>query len=75
MKLSFSFSFDRNVLIQSDVIQLENELIIIRERYNELAEYSTTLKYELDNARKQLHERSLIERDTVGAGEEFFLSY
>lgn len=37
----------------------------IRERYNELAEYSTTLKYELENTRKQLRERSLIERDTV----------
>lgn len=37
----------------------------MRERYNELAEYSNTLKFELDNARKQIHERSLLERDTV----------
>ncbi len=50
---------------QRDVVQLENELLTIRERYNELVEYSNTLKYELENTRKQLHERSLIERDTV----------
>jgi hypothetical protein len=48
-----------------DFIQLENELLTIRERYNELAEYSNRLKYELENARKQIHERSLLERDTV----------
>ncbi|CAF3366132.1 unnamed protein product [Rotaria sp. Silwood1] len=48
----------------SNVIRLENELLALREQYSDLAEYSNTLKYELDSARKQLHERSLLERDS-----------
>ena len=31
---------------QRDVLHLENELLTIRQRYNELAEYADTLKYE-----------------------------
>ncbi|UJR27852.1 hypothetical protein I4U23_009117 [Adineta vaga] len=49
---------------QSHTIQLENELFTVRQQYNELLEYSNTIKFELDNARKQLHERSLYDRDT-----------
>ncbi|CAF1066703.1 unnamed protein product [Rotaria sp. Silwood1] len=42
-------------------IQLEFELLRLRERYNELIEHTNTLKYELNNAQKQLHEKEKIE--------------
>ncbi|CAF4956859.1 unnamed protein product, partial [Rotaria sp. Silwood1] len=38
-------------------IELEFELLRLRERYNELIEHTNTLKYELNNAQKQLHEK------------------
>ncbi|CAF0914538.1 unnamed protein product [Rotaria sordida] len=47
-----------------NMTELENDLITLREQYNDLVEYSNTLKFELDNARKQLHEQSLLERDS-----------
>ncbi|CAF2421997.1 unnamed protein product [Rotaria sp. Silwood2] len=47
-----------------NVIRLENEILTLREQYGDLAEYSNKLKYELDSARKQLNERSLLERDS-----------
>lgn len=37
----------------------------MRERYNKLAEYANQLNFELENARKQLNERSLLGRDSV----------
>ncbi|CAF0939448.1 unnamed protein product [Adineta ricciae] len=49
------------------IIQLENELFTVRQQYNELLEYSNTIKFELDNARKQLHERSLYDRETFNS--------
>ncbi|CAF1281174.1 unnamed protein product [Rotaria sp. Silwood1] len=42
-------------------IELEFELLRLRERYNELIEHTNTLKYELINAQKQLHEKEKIE--------------
>ncbi|CAF1320837.1 unnamed protein product, partial [Rotaria sp. Silwood1] len=42
-------------------IELEFELLRLRERYNELIEHTNTLKYELNNAQKQLHEKEKIE--------------
>ncbi|CAF4240316.1 unnamed protein product [Rotaria socialis] len=47
-----------------NVSRLENELLTLRERYDDLAEYSNTLKHELDNARRQLHEEYVITKDT-----------
>ncbi|CAF4709896.1 unnamed protein product [Rotaria socialis] len=47
-----------------NVSRLENELLTLRERYDDLAEYSNTLKHELDNARRQLHEGYVITKDT-----------
>lgn len=53
------------VVNQRNAVDLENDLLTLRERYNELAEYSNNLKFELENARKQIHERSLLERESV----------
>ncbi|CAF2113856.1 unnamed protein product [Rotaria magnacalcarata] len=47
-----------------NVSRLENELLTLRERYDDLAEYSNTLKHELDNARRQLHEEYVVTKDT-----------
>ncbi|CAF4354444.1 unnamed protein product, partial [Adineta steineri] len=44
----------------NNTIQLENELSLLREQYNELLQYSNTIKFELDNARKQLHEQNTV---------------
>ncbi|CAF3708796.1 unnamed protein product [Rotaria sp. Silwood1] len=43
--------------IDNKNIELEFELLRLRERYNELIEHTNTLKYELNNAQKQLHEK------------------
>ncbi|CAF1379500.1 unnamed protein product [Rotaria sp. Silwood1] len=51
---SYDFFFNKN-------IELEFELLRLRERYNELIEHTNTLKYELNNAQKQLHEKEKIE--------------
>ncbi|CAF4049433.1 unnamed protein product, partial [Rotaria magnacalcarata] len=48
-----------------NVSRLENELLTLRERYDDLAEYSNTLKHELDNARRQLHEEYVVTKDTL----------
>ncbi|UJR21839.1 hypothetical protein I4U23_024913 [Adineta vaga] len=41
---------------QKKILDLEKELTTLRERYNELLEHSNTMKLDLYNARKQLHE-------------------
>ncbi|CAF1355021.1 unnamed protein product, partial [Rotaria sp. Silwood1] len=42
-------------------IELEFELLRLRERYNGLIAHTNTLKYELNNVQKQLHEKEKIE--------------
>ncbi|CAF5207596.1 unnamed protein product, partial [Rotaria magnacalcarata] len=43
--------------VKKRTMEIENELLQLRERYNELAEHSNALQSELTNARKQLNER------------------
>ncbi|CAF2741372.1 unnamed protein product [Rotaria sp. Silwood2] len=47
--------------IEKKNIELENELLQLRERYNELIEHANTLQSELNDARKQFHEREKLE--------------
>ncbi|CAF1409431.1 unnamed protein product [Rotaria sp. Silwood1] len=47
--------------IDNKNIELEFELLRLRERYSELIEHTNTLKSELNNAQKQLHEQEKIE--------------
>ncbi|CAF4624268.1 unnamed protein product [Rotaria socialis] len=42
-------------------VEIENELLQLRERYNELAEHSNALQSELTNTRKQLNEKEKLE--------------
>ncbi|CAF1290281.1 unnamed protein product [Adineta steineri] len=49
----------------NNTIQLENELSLLREQYNELLQYSNTIKFELDNARKQLHEQNTLDSSII----------
>ncbi|CAF1327128.1 unnamed protein product [Rotaria sp. Silwood1] len=52
---------NENQILKIKNIELEFELLRLRERYNELIEHTNTLKYELNNAQKQLHEKEKIE--------------
>ncbi|CAF1067608.1 unnamed protein product [Rotaria magnacalcarata] len=47
--------------VKKRTMEIENELLQLRERYNELAEHSNALQSELTNARKQLNEREKLE--------------
>ncbi|CAF2840750.1 unnamed protein product [Rotaria sp. Silwood2] len=48
--------------IEKKNIELENELLQLRERYNELIEHANTLQSELNDARKQFHEREKVKK-------------
>ncbi|CAF1299483.1 unnamed protein product, partial [Rotaria sp. Silwood1] len=57
----FEFYFSYDFFFCNKNIELEFELLRLRERYNELIEHTNTLKYELNNVQKQLHEKEKIE--------------